>query len=69
MIKNIYNYITNIGANIFYGYVEVKCANHKCRRVYKFSRNNFNMNNISNYCCGMGCAFETYYQMNDYDIK
>jgi hypothetical protein len=65
MFKNIYNYINNVGADIVYGYVEVKCANRNCRRIYKFSRNSLNMNNINNYCCGMGCALESYNQMEN----
>ncbi len=36
-----------------------KCANPKCYRVYKFSRNSLDINNV-NYCCGMGCALESF---------
>ncbi len=65
MFKNVYNYVTNIGADIIYGYVEVKCANRNCQTIYKFSRNTLNNNNINNYCCRMGCALESYNQMNN----
>jgi hypothetical protein len=64
MFKNIYNYITNVGADIMYGYIEVKCANRDCKAIYKFTRNSLNMNNINNYCCRMGCALAAYKQMS-----
>ena len=66
---NIYNYIKNTSYNIVtdivYGYIEVKCANRDCNRIYKFSRNSLNINNVNNYCCRMGCALAAFNQMKD----
>ncbi len=60
MFKSIYNYFTNIGADIIYGYVEVKCANNNCGRIFKFARNTLDNNNINNYSCNMGCALAVF---------
>ena len=65
MFKNVYNYMTNIGSDIIYGYIEVKCSNRNCSRVFKFARNNFDNNNINNFCCRMGCALEAFNQMKN----
>ena len=51
--------------DIYLGYIEVKCANRDCNRVYKFSRNSFNINDINNYCCRMGCALAAFNQMEN----
>ena len=61
----MFDFIYNIMNDIYLGYVEVKCSNRNCNRIFKFSRNNININNINNYCCRMGCALATYNQMKD----
>ena len=58
----MFNYIYNIGADIIYGYIKVKCANKTCGRVFYFSRNNFIK---TEYCCNMGCSLEAYNQNNN----
>jgi hypothetical protein len=39
----MFNYIYNIVNDIYYGYIEVKCCNRNCNRVFKFARNNINI--------------------------
>ncbi len=58
----LYNYIVNIGTDIIYGYIEVKCANPTCNRVFKFSRNYYNN---GNYCCNMSCSYEAFNYYNN----
>ena len=36
---NNYEFIKNTILDLFYGYVEIRCANKLCNRVYKLSRN------------------------------
>jgi len=50
-------YYFNVLKDYTLGYVEVKCAYSHCKRTIKVSRNKIN---DGPYCCGMGCAFETY---------
>jgi hypothetical protein len=61
----MFSYITNILGDIFYGYIEVKCANKGCRRIFKLTRNNFYNNGITEYSCNMGCALEAYNQFTN----
>lgn len=58
---DMYSYLKNITSDIIYGYVDVKCANKNCNRIYKFARNNLDFN-TNNYCCNMGCALSSYNQ-------
>ena len=52
----MFTYLSNIALDIYYGYVEVKCVNPLCNRVFKLSRNNVNYNISDSYSCNMGCA-------------
>ena len=61
----MFDYIYNIMNDIYYGYIEVKCCNSNCNRVFKFARNNININDVNNYCCRMGCALAAFNQMKD----
>ncbi len=49
----MFEYLSNIMKDLFYGYVEIKCVNPTCNRIFRLSRNN-NIN--ENYSCNMGCA-------------
>ncbi len=61
----MFNYIQNILGDIFYGYIEVKCANNTCGRIFKLTRNNYYNNCITEYSCNMGCALEAYNQSSN----
>ncbi len=52
----MFSYLSNIALDIYYGYVEVKCVNPMCNRVFKFSRNKLDLNMKNNFSCNMGCA-------------
>jgi len=62
-------YIGNILFDVVYGYVEVECANKKCKRIHKFPRNNNITQTTNYYCCNMGCAFESYNQDQELELK
>ena len=51
----MFDYIYNIINDMYYGYITIKCANKKCERIFKISRNNYTG---GLYCCNMGCGFE-----------
>ena len=52
------NIINNI-RDIFYGYIQVKCANPNCSKIFKISRNSYQN---TEYSCNMGCALNAYNQ-------
>jgi len=58
-------YLSNLIQDIYYGYVNVKCVNKSCSRVFKMSRNTLNQNNINNYSCNMGCALNYFNDINE----
>ena len=61
----MFYYIKNVLGDMIFGYIEVKCANKLCNRVFKLTRNNFYSNGKGEYSCNMGCAFEAF---NQYEI-
>jgi hypothetical protein len=58
----MFSYIQNVLGDVFYGYMEVKCANKLCNRLFKLTRNNYYNNGQTDYSCNMGCALEAYNQ-------
>ena len=58
----MFSYFSNVAKDIYYGYVNVKCANKNCSRIFKISRNRLETNMINNYCCNMGCGLEYFNQ-------
>ena len=52
----------NVLQDFIYGYIEIKCVNESCNRIFKISRNNYTG---GLYCCNMGCSLETYNNLND----
>jgi hypothetical protein len=60
-----FNYCKNILSDIYYGYIEIKCANKLCGRVHKISRNIFYSNSSNTYCCNMGCSLEAYKYLSE----
>lgn len=54
------SYISNIIQDIYYGYVEIKCANPYCSQTFKVSRNIIDKNNKPYYSCNMGCALNSF---------
>ena len=57
-------YFSNVLQDIFYGYIEIKCVNESCKRVFKISRNKINLYGTNNYSCNMGCALSYFNQYN-----
>ncbi len=52
----MFQYLSNIFLDVYYGYVEIKCIN--CGTKFKLSRNNINLllDISTNYSCNIGCA-------------
>jgi hypothetical protein len=61
----MFTYIQNVLGDMIYGYIEIKCANKLCNRVFKLTRNSYYDNGKTDYSCNMGCAFEAF---NQYEI-
>jgi hypothetical protein len=64
----MFEYLSNVALDVYYGYIEIKCVNKNCNRIFKFSRNKISPNTPNHYCCNMGCALN---YNNDFqkDIK
>ncbi len=60
----MFTYLTNIALDIYYGYIEIKCVNPTCNRVFKMSRNKLDINIANNYSCNMGCALNYFNTTN-----
>ncbi len=58
MFTNIYN----LYLDIFYGYLEIKCANPNCTRTFKISRNSYTN---TEYSCNMGCALSAFNKVHN----
>ncbi len=58
MLSKIYNTYLDI----FYGYLDIKCANPNCSQIFKISRNSYTN---SQYSCNMGCALNAYNEIHN----
>ncbi len=54
------SYVWNILKDCTFGYIEVKCCNTRCNRVFKVSRNSEAAKTPNNISCNMGCALAAY---------
>ncbi len=59
----LYNYFVNISFDIIYGYIQIKCANPNCNKIFKLSRNYYKEGNF--YCCNMSCSYGAINIIND----
>lgn len=53
-------YMWNVVKDVTYGYLEVKCCNRNCGRVFKISRNTDAAKYNTNVSCNAGCALAAY---------
>ena len=60
----MFSYISNIFQDIYYGYIEIKCANPNCSRIFKMSRNKLDIHYDINYSCNIGCALNSFNEIN-----
>jgi hypothetical protein len=63
----MFTYLSNIALDIYYGYVEIKCVNPSCNRIFKMARNKLDSNITNHFSCNMGCALNYFKQTNKDD--